>query len=101
MHLVAFVILLAILATSGCLLYGFFLIVTSVTAHYDQMICSNCGYDLRRRTNSDVCPECGGKFTKAELRIDRRPGRMIAGVCVVGLSGVGLLVGVYVSMHFN
>ena len=87
-----------ILLTSGFLVYGFYLIATSVTAHYDQTVCSKCGYDLRGRRTSSICPECGGEFTQAELRIERRPLKMLAGICVVALSGIWLVAGVYLSM---
>jgi hypothetical protein len=90
--------LFVILATSACLLYGFYLIVTSVAAQYDQSVCSNCGYDLRGRQDASRCPECGGEFTQTELRIERKPMRMIAGLCVVALSGAGMLAGAYLSM---
>ena len=85
----------AILLTSWFLVYGFYLIAISVTAHYDQTICSKCGYDLRGSRASNICPECGGEFTQAELRILRRPLKMLAGICVVALSGIGFVAGVY------
>src|SRR5687767_1389740 len=90
--------LLGLLITSGCFLCGLYLMITSVKAHYEQDICAHCEYDLRGRSgDSQVCPECGGENTQVEVRIERRPWRMIAGIGVVALGGLGFVTGVYLS----
>jgi tRNA(Ile2) C34 agmatinyltransferase TiaS len=48
-------------------LWGLMLIVTSVTAHWDETRCPQCNYDLRgRRANSLRCPECGCSLSGRE-----------------------------------
>ena len=59
----------------GMLLSGIVMIVRSGKGRLSHPSCGRCGYDLTGfSTESDACPECGGKYTEAGI-IPARPGR--------------------------
>jgi len=67
--------------------YGSWLIISSVTAHWNQLRCSDCGYDLRARSQDATrCPECGHNQRQGTY-IERRPWRAFLGLGLIAVAG--------------
>lgn len=83
--------ILGMLIGTAIVVTGVGCIITSVKAHWDDVCCPHCEYNLRGLSISAVrCPECGGSIEhRTPYRLTRRPWRAVAGV---GLMAAGMFV---------
>ena len=84
--IIGFLLMLLVLAMIPV---GIVLIVTSRKPGLKYPSCGGCGYDLTGNTaTTDLCPECGGTFTKVGIippQHTRRRNRLVLGIVLLVL----------------
>ena len=92
--------LIGFLLSTALAIYSMSLIITSVTARWDEPLCPQCGYDLRGSNQRDGrCPECGCVRVAGDRKpyIERNFKRGLLGLLLLIISCVGYLFTVVVG----